>query len=85
MNTFPLEILSPTDTLFSGEAVMLTLRGAAGDLAVMAGHIPFITTVKPCQCKVETEDSVRIGTTEGGVLSVTKDGTTFLSHGFKWL
>ena len=43
MNTFPLTVASPDGKLFHGEAVQLTLRGSEGDLAVLAGHIPFIT------------------------------------------
>ena len=49
---------------------MLTLRGADGDLAILAGHIPFITSVQPCDCKIELEDgSEKIGHTHGGQYS----------------
>ena len=46
MNTFGLTISSPDGNIFQGEAVKLSVRGIEGDLAVMAGHIPFITAVK---------------------------------------
>ena len=47
MKTFPLKISSPEGDLFNGEAVMFSARGTEGELAVMAGHIPFVTSVKP--------------------------------------
>ena len=85
MNTFLLKITSPDGDLFDGEAASLVVRGTEGELAVMAGHIPFITSVKPCDCKIETEDGTeKIGHTDGGLLTVFKEKTVFLSGSFVW-
>ena len=46
MNTFALTISSPDGDLYRGEATKLILRGPEGELAVMAGHVPFVTAVK---------------------------------------
>ena len=46
MNEYHLTVSTPSGTVFDGDAVFLSLRGAGGDLAVMAGHIPFVTTVR---------------------------------------
>ena len=85
MNSYNLVISSPDGTIFDGQAVFLSLRGAEGELAVMAGHIPFITSVKPCECKVElsdgTEKKARI---DGGLLTVDAGKVTLLSGSFKW-
>ena len=45
MKTFKLIISSPEGNVFDGEATMLSLRGIEGELAVMAGHVPFITVI----------------------------------------
>lgn len=85
MKTFPLKISSPEGDLFCGDAVKLTVRGVEGDLAVLAGHIPFVTSVKPCDCKVELEDGdLRIGTTDGGLLTVSGEKVVLLSGSFTW-
>ncbi len=86
MKTFKLTVSSPDGDIFSGEIVNLSLRGAMGDLAVMAGHIPFITSVVPGECKIEFEDGEeRIGSTEGGILTVGNDNSvTLLAGSFKW-
>ena len=85
MRTFPLKVASPDGNIFSGEAVSIILRGAAGDLMVMAGHIPFVTSVVPCDVRIELEDGEeKVGHTDGGVLSVSGEGTTLLSGSFKW-
>ncbi|MBQ8248313.1 MAG: F0F1 ATP synthase subunit epsilon [Clostridia bacterium] len=85
MNTFKLKISTPDGDMFDGEAVKLDVRGIEGELAVMAGHIPFMTAIKPCDCKLLLDDgSERIGTLEGGLLSVGSDCVTLLASGYKW-
>lgn len=80
MNTFKLIIASPNGNVFEGEAEMLSLRGIEGSLAVMAGHVPFITVVKPCEYRIELPDGEdKVGHTDGGILTVSKENVTFLS------
>ena len=85
MKTFPLIISSPDGDLFSEPAVKISLRGCEGDLAVMAGHIPFVTSVKECDCTVELENGeVKTGHTAGGILNVAEKSVTLLSGSFEW-
>ncbi len=87
MKTFRLIISSPNGSIFDGDAFMLTLRGAVGDLAILAGHIPFTTTVKGGRVKIELPDETeKFGETDGGLLTVSPDGiVTLLSGSFKWI
>lgn len=51
----------------------------------MAGHIPFITGVKPCECRIYLEDdTVKTGQTDGGLLTVSDTAVTLLSGSFRW-
>ena len=85
MRNYKLVITSPDGTIFEDEVLKISLRGANGDLAVMAGHIPFITSVKPCDCKVEfTDGTEKTGHTDGGILTVSDDKVTLLSGSFMW-
>ena len=85
MRSFLLKISSPEGDLFCGDIVKLSVRGTEGDLAVMAGHIPFVSYIKPCDCKIEFEDgSEKIGRTQGGVLTVARDKVVFLSGDLVW-
>jgi F-type H+-transporting ATPase subunit epsilon len=86
MSSFRLIVSSPDGNIFEGEAFMLTLRGIAGDLAILAGHIPFVTTVVPCDCNIELADETeRLGHTDGGLLTVSSDAVTLLSGSFRWV
>lgn len=86
MKTFPLKISSPEGDLFSGDAVMLSLRGTEGELAIMAGHIPFVSAVVPCECKISFEDgNEKTAKTDGGMLTVSADKVLLLSGKFEWM
>ena len=86
MNSYLLKISSPEGDLFHGNVLNLCVRGTEGELAVMAGHIPFVSYIKPCDCKITLENGdERIGHTDGGVLTVAKDKVILLSGNFKWL
>ena len=85
MNTFKLSITSPDGELFSGEVLRIILRGAEGDLAIMAGHIPFVTTVKSGECRILLEDETeKTGYADGGILTVSAEKVTLLSGSFHW-
>ena len=85
MNTFHLTISDVDGSAFDGPAVRLSLRGTEGDLAVMAGHVPFLTAVRPGECRVLLESGgVRRGRTDGGLLTVTHEKTILLTRGFAW-
>lgn len=85
MKTYKLVISTPLGNAFEGEVMFLSVRGAEGELAVMAGHVPFITTVRPCTCKIILEDDTeRCGELESGLLTVGEGETTLLSDSFRW-
>ncbi|MCQ2478669.1 MAG: F0F1 ATP synthase subunit epsilon [Clostridia bacterium] len=85
MNTFKLTVSTPNGNVFKGDAVKLNLRGASGDLAVMAGHIPFITTVKEGEFSVDLPEGERkSGNIGGGLLTVSKDAVILLSGSVKF-
>ncbi|MBQ9951008.1 MAG: F0F1 ATP synthase subunit epsilon [Clostridia bacterium] len=85
MKTYPLTVSSPDGNLFQGQVAELILRGSEGDLAVMAGHIPFMTAVQPGSCRIIFEDgSEKQGMTDGGLLTVAGDHVTLLSESFRW-
>lgn len=85
MNTYNLTVATPDGNRFEGAVYALFLRGAEGDLAVMAGHTPFITAVKAGKCRLHLpDDSERTATLDGGLLTVSAASVTLLSGSFRW-
>ena len=85
MRSFPLIISSPDGDLFRGDAEMLILRGTEGDLAIMAGHVPFVTAVEKGNCVVITDTEERKeGVIDEGLLTVDAEKTTVLTSALTW-
>ena len=79
MTTYALTVLTPDKELFSGEVISLVLRGHEGDLAVFAGHVPFVTTLRPGKCVVTLSDEKELEwEVTSGRLDVTKEGVKLL-------
>lgn len=85
MKTFKLQIAAPDGMRYDGDAVQISVRGIEGDLAVMAGHIPFVTALKSGECRVYTDEStVRRAACSGGMLMVSAECVRLLSSDFTW-
>ena len=83
--TFSLIISSPDGDLYRGEAEEIILRGTEGELAVLAGHVPFVTAVKKGRCVVEQADGSRkTGLIDAGLLTVDREKTTVLTSVLTW-
>lgn len=85
MNTFHLTVASPDGNKFDGEVYKLDVRGVEGELAIMAGHIPFITSVIKAPCAVWlSEEEKKTAVSDGGLLTVDTDRVTFISGSFEF-
>ncbi len=85
MKTFKFVVSTPEGNLFEGDVVKVSLRGSEGDLAIMANHTPFVTSVVPCKCSLELEDGIsKKLLVERGLLSVLADSVTLMSGSANW-
>ena len=85
MSTFHLTVSSPDGNKFDGEVFKFDVRGIEGELAIMAGHIPFITSVIKAPCTVWLdEDKKKTAVSDGGLLTVDTDRVTFISGSFEF-
>lgn len=83
MNTFHLTVSSPDGNKFDGEVFKFDVRGVEGELAIMAGHTPFITSVVKAPCTIWLdEDKKKKAVSDGGLLTVDTDRVTFISGSF---
>lgn len=46
-NTFTVEVLTPEGELFNGEIVQISTRTVAGEIGVLANHVPILAQLKP--------------------------------------
>ena len=82
MKEFQLQIVTPDGILFDGAAEQLSVRAIDGEVAVMAGHIPYVTALKQGSCRVYVSGSIRHANCGGGLLEVNKEKVRLLSPDF---
>lgn len=85
MKEFDLTISTPDGNMFQDKAIALIVRGTEGELAVLAGHAPFITSLVECDARIElVNDKTITGHCLGGILTVNKNKVILLSSSFQW-
>lgn len=78
--TFKLSVITPEQTLFSGPADMVVVPGTEGDMGVLPGHAPVISTLRPGLISIEKggAPAERIAVLDG-IVEITPEGVTVLS------
>ena len=74
--TFSVSLVTPDGAAFEGEAEMIVVPGAAGEIGVLARHAPLIATLKAGSTRVYLDrqaDNVREYATGPGFFKVEQD------------
>jgi F-type H+-transporting ATPase subunit epsilon len=80
MATFPVALVTPERILFEGDAEMVTMRSGGGDIAFLAGHEPYVSTVEIGVVRVDVgEGQSERFAAHGGFVEVTEGSVTLLS------
>lgn len=73
-------LVAPERQLFSGEVDQVDAPGAEGDFGVLAGHAPFMTTLREGSVTITDGTTTRAFTIQGGFADVTGEGLTILAE-----
>jgi F-type H+-transporting ATPase subunit epsilon len=75
------ELVSPEEVLYSGEAEMVVVRTiGGGEVAFLTGHAPFLGAIDEGEARIHvTEGEVRSLQLSGGFVEVSHDKVTILS------
>jgi F-type H+-transporting ATPase subunit epsilon len=79
MATFHFDLVSPDHLVFSGEVDQVDVPGTEGDFGVLAGHAPYVATLKPGIIVVHTGSEHRRIVVVGGFAEVGAKGLTILA------
>lgn len=75
-----IDIVSLEAKIFSGLAEMIVVTGSMGELGILPGHIPLLTTIKPGQIRVILQGSIQdVYYVSGGILEVRPNTVTILA------
>jgi F-type H+-transporting ATPase subunit epsilon len=79
MANFHFELVSPEKLVFSGDVEQVDVPGTEGDFGVLAGHAPFVTTLRPGILTVHAADGEKKMVVLGGFAEVSAEGLTVLA------
>ena len=80
MATFNLEIITPLEVVYRGEAEFVKLRTIVGDMGILAHHAPLVSGLALGQMMVRNENKVEENFfISGGFLEISKGKTVILA------
>ena len=80
MAAFPVSLVTPERILFEGEAEMVTMRSGGGDIAFLAGHEPYVSTVEIGVVRIDRPDGEKARfAAHGGFVEVDEGAVVVLS------
>jgi F-type H+-transporting ATPase subunit epsilon len=71
--TFDLSVVTPEGTVFDGEAQMLVVPGAAGEIGVLARHAPLVAMLKAGEIRVKAGNEWQSFAAGPGFFKVQRD------------
>ena len=79
-NTLQFDLVSPEKRLASSPATEVVIPGAEGELTVMEGHAPFITTLRPGVLRAVTPSGVKSFIVTGGFAEINQQAISVLAE-----
>ena len=82
MATIKVDVVSAEESIFSGDAELVSLPGKSGELGILPGHVPLITLIRPGFVRIHLpgkKQEVEQVFVAGGVLEVQPDLVTVLA------
>ncbi len=80
MATFHFELVSPERQLFSGAVDQVMVPGSEGDFGVLAGHAPFVSTLRPGILTIHADGQPKRLYVRGGFAEISAGGLTILAE-----
>jgi F-type H+-transporting ATPase subunit epsilon len=71
--TFDLSVVTPEGAVFDGEAQMVVVPGAAGEIGVLPRHAPLVAMLKAGETRIKTENAWTALATGPGFFKVQRD------------
>jgi F-type H+-transporting ATPase subunit epsilon len=79
-NAFHLDIVSPEEVLWRGEAIMLVTRTTEGEIGILAHHQPLMASLVPWSAVITPANGPRVVlAVRGGFLQIVSNRVTLLT------
>ncbi|WAC28425.1 F0F1 ATP synthase subunit epsilon [Ancylobacter sp. SL191] len=80
MANFPFELVSPERLVYSGSVSEVIVPGTEGEFGILAGHSPFVSTLKPGILTIKGDAGTKKLFVRGGFAEANPQGLTVLAE-----
>ena len=81
---FRLQIITPDEYFYEGEASMVELTTTEGDIGIYKGHIPLTAIVSPGILRIHEAGQVREAALMSGFIQVMPEEITIMAEVVEW-
>ncbi|VVM26109.1 ATP synthase epsilon chain (EC [uncultured Gammaproteobacteria bacterium] len=79
MSTIQVDVVSATESLYSGEAKCVFAPASTGELGIYPKHVALLSVLKPGEVRIETDTGIESIYVSGGIVEVQPNVVTIFS------
>ena len=74
-----LQIITPDTELFSGEVSTVVVPGTDGEIGILNGHAPLVSSLNEGKVKIQIDNEEKFFEVKGGVVEVLNNNVIILA------
>ena len=74
-----LQIITPDTELFSGEVNTIVVPGSDGEIGILNGHAPLVSSLNEGKVKIQIDNEEKFFEVKGGVVEVLNNNVIILA------
>jgi F-type H+-transporting ATPase subunit epsilon len=74
-----LQIITPDTELFSGEVDTVVVPGSDGEIGILNGHAPLVSSLNEGKVKIQIDNEEKFFEVKGGVVEVLNNNVIILA------
>ena len=82
--TMKLQVITPDKEFFNGDATMVELNTANGEMGIFPQHIPLTVAVEPGVLKIHQDKEVKKAALISGFIQIMPEKLTILAESCEW-
>lgn len=82
--TMKLQVITPDKEFFNGDATMVELNTANGEMGIFPQHIPLTVAVEPGVLKIHQDKEVKKASLLSGFIQIMPEKLTVLAESCEW-
>jgi F-type H+-transporting ATPase subunit epsilon len=80
VNSFLLEIVTPERKVYADQVDMVSVKGVAGEMGILAHHVPLVSPLKVAPVIIKKGNDSQFIAVSGGFIEVRKDKVVILAE-----